>query len=214
MKVDNTDTINMVDNHIRSLNVIDNNVLEILKLIPRKLFVPKAYKNFSHVDINIPIGNDQYMLMPSVEAKLLQALSIQDNEDILLVGSGSGYLSSCVSLLGNRVHAIDIDNNFIEASKKNSNYDFLKRNILYECMDIMNNLSIIGKYKVIVFTSSIDNLDLITDYMNNQSRAFVFIGKELEPFKRGMLITKSKSSSLLKEHIVETDVKPIIIKND
>ena len=139
--------------------------------------------------------------MPSVEAKLLQALSIQDNEDILLVGSGSGYLSSCVSLLGNRVHAIDIDNNFIEASKKNSNYDFLKRNILYECMDIMNNLSIIGKYKVIVFTSSIDNLDLITDYMNNQSRAFVFIGKELEPFKRGMLITKSKSGSLIPQKI-------------
>ena len=43
MKVDNTDTINMVENHIRSLNVIDNNVLDILKLIPRKLFTPETY---------------------------------------------------------------------------------------------------------------------------------------------------------------------------
>ena len=77
MKVDNTDTINMVDNHIRSLNVIDNNVLNTLKLIPRKLFTPDSYKSFSHVDINIPIGDNQHMLMPSVEAKLLQALNIQ-----------------------------------------------------------------------------------------------------------------------------------------
>ena len=71
------------------------------------------------------------MLMPSVEAKLLQALNIKLNEDILVIGSGSGYLSSCASLLGNKVHAIDIYSNLIEVSKKNLGYDFLKRNIFY-----------------------------------------------------------------------------------
>ena len=214
MKVDNTDTINMVDNHIRSLNVIDDSVLDILKLIPRKIFTPEAYKNFSHVDINIPIGNNQYMLMPSVEAKLLQALNIKLNEDILVIGSGTGYLSSCASLLGNKVHAIDIYSNLIEVSKKNLGYDFLKRNILYEHLDIMSNLSIIKKYNVIILTSSIDNIDIITNHMSNNSRAFIFFGENTAPMKTGILVTKLKSSSLIREYITETDVKPIIMKDN
>jgi len=215
MKVDNTDTINMVENHIRSLNVIDNNVLNVLKLIPRKLFTPKAYINFSHVDINIPIGNNQHMLMPSIEAKLLQALNIQLNEDILVIGSGTGYLSSCASLLGNKVHSIDIDNHLVEVSKKNSNQNFLKGNILYECLDLMSNLSIIRKYKIIILTSSIDDLSLITDHMSNQSRAFIFFGKKTAPVKTGFLIKKSKTSGLSQEYIAETDVSNLIVeKND
>ena len=215
MKVDNTDTINMVENHIRSLNVIDNNVLNVLKLIPRKLFTPKAYINFSHVDINIPIGNNQYMLMPSIEAKLLQALNIQLNEDILVIGSGTGYLSSCASLLGNKVHSIDIDNHLVEVSKKNSNQNFLKGNILYECLDLMSNLSIIRKYNIIILTSSIDDLSLITDHMSNQSRAFIFFGKKTAPVKTGFLIKKSKTSGLSQEYIAETDVCHLIVeKND
>ena len=214
MKVDNTDTINMVDNHIRSLNVIDDSVLDILKLIPRKIFTPEAYKNFSHVDINIPIGNNQYMLMPSVEAKLLQALNIKLNEDILIIGSGTGYLSSCASLLGNKVHAIDIHSNLIEMSKKNLSHDFLKRNILYEHLDIMSNLLIIKKYNVIILTSSIDNIDIITNHMDNNSRAFIFYGENTAPMKTGILVTKLKSSSLIREDITETDVKPIIMKDN
>jgi protein-L-isoaspartate(D-aspartate) O-methyltransferase len=215
MKVDNTDTINMVENHIRSLNVIDNNVLNILKLIPRKLFTPMAYTNFSHVDINIPIGNNQHMLMPSIEAKILQALNIQLNENILVVGSGTGYLSSCASLLGNKVHSIDIDNNFVEISKKNSHQDFLKGNILYENLDLISNLSIIKKYNIIILTSSIDDSSLITDHMAEQSRAFIFSGKKTAPVKTGFLIKKLKTSGLSREYIAETDVSHLIVeKND
>ena len=88
MKEDNTNTINMVENHIRTLNVIDDDVLNTLKKIPRKLFVPKKYKAFAHVDMSIPIGFNQKMLSPSVEAKILQAMDIKKSEDVLLVGSG------------------------------------------------------------------------------------------------------------------------------
>ena len=154
------------------------------------------------------------MLMPSVEAKLLQALNIKLNEDILIIGSGSGYLSSCASLLGNKVHAIDIYSDLIEISKRNLNHDFLRSNILYEHLDIMSNLSIIKKYKVIILTSSINDIDIIANHMGSQSRAFMFLGKNTAPIKTGVLITKLKSSSLIREDIIETDVKPIIMKNN
>ena len=56
MKEDNTNTINMVENHIRTLNVIDDGVLDTLKKISRRSFVPEKYKAFAHIDMSIPIG--------------------------------------------------------------------------------------------------------------------------------------------------------------
>ena len=49
MKEDNTNTINMVENHIRTLNVIDDGVLNTLKNISRRSFVPEKYKAFAHI---------------------------------------------------------------------------------------------------------------------------------------------------------------------
>ena len=90
--------------------------------------------------MSIPIGKDQFMLMPSVEAKILQSLNIHKHEDILVVGSGTGYLSSCLSLLANKVHSIEIDEELVERSKVN---------IKQEC--IKNNLIIEKKYNFILF---------------------------------------------------------------
>ena len=111
--------------------------------------------------------------------------------------------------------ALKFNNDLVELSKKNSNQDFLKGNILYEHLDLMSNLSIIRKYKTIILTSSIDDLGIVTDHMDDESRAFIFFGKKTAPVKTGFLIKKLKTSSLSKEYIAETDVSHIIVeKND
>ncbi len=211
MKVENIDTINMVTNHIRTLNVIDDRVLNVLKEVQRNLFVPNAYKNFAHLDINIPIEGGQHMLMPSVEAKLLQALNIKSHENILVIGSGTGYLSSCVSLLGSTVFSIDINKKLADLSEKNSKQSFLKNNMLFKHMDILGDLSIIKKYDVIILTSSIDTSDIIANNMSHNSRSFIFLGDYDSPIKTGMVFSKLKESGSLVEQVLETNVKALII---
>ena len=173
MKEDNTNTINMVENHIRTLNVIDDGVLDTLKKISRRSFVPEKYKAFAHVDMSIPIGFNQKMLLPSVEAKILQAMDVKKSEDVLLVGSGTGYFSTCISMLANRVHSIDVVEDFIENAQQNCR-SISSGNMNFEKLNILDNLKLIKSYKVTIFTIAIDNIDQILHNMDNSSRCFIF----------------------------------------
>ena len=103
MKADNNVTNNMVKNHIRSLNVIDEKVLQIMQDIHRDIFVPEKFKDFSYIDFEMPIGNNQSMLLPSIEATIMQALNIKSNESVLIIGSGTGYLTTCISILCKKI---------------------------------------------------------------------------------------------------------------
>ena len=209
MKVDNTDTINMVTNHIRTLNVIDDRVLNVLKKVQRNLFVPDIYKSFAHIDINIPT-EEEHMLMPSVEAKLVQALNIKSHENVLVIGSGTGYLSSCVSMLAKRVFSIDINKRLADLSESNSKHDYLKNNMIFKHMDILDDLSIIKKYDVIILTSSIANSSIISNNMSDNSRSFIFLGDDDAPIKTGIVFQKLKESGSLIEQVLETNVKALI----
>ena len=209
MKEDNTYTINMVKNHIRTLNVIDENVLNTLKTIPRKMFVPKLYESFSHVDISIPIGFNQFMLMPSVEAKILQGMDIKKDEDVLVVGSGTGYLSACVSSLANRVHSIDINKSFVDSSRQMVD-KILSKNMIFETQNILDNLSIIRNYKVIIVTMAMDDMNIILNNMDNNARCFIFFSEKNQPIQKGAIVHKTNKSSFIKEFILETHVESIL----
>ena len=209
MKEDNTYRINMVENHIRTLNVIDDNVLNTLKTVPRKNFVPEAYKSFSHVDIRIPLGHEQSMLLPSVEAKLLQAINIKKDEDVLIVGSGSGYLSTCASMFANKVHSIDIIKNFIDMSKKITS-KMTHKNMVFEHENVLENPGLIKNYKVIIFTMALNDTEIILDNMSNNARSFILHGELNQPVQTGIIIQKTDKSSFVREYILETNVESII----
>ena len=208
MKEDNTNTINMVENHIRTLNVIDDGVLDTLKKISRRSFVPEKYKAFAHVDMSIPIGFNQKMLLPSVEAKILQAMDIKKNEDVLLVGSGTGYFSTCISMLANRVHSIDVVEDFIENAQQNCR-SISSGNMNFEKLNILDNLKLIKSYKVTIFTIAIDNIDQILHNMYNSSRCFIFENVANSPIQKGMVVYKTNKSSYLKEYVLETNIQTI-----
>ena len=209
MKEDNTNTINMVENHIRTLNVIDDGVLDTLKKISRRSFVPEKYKAFAHVDMSIPIGFNQKMLLPSVEAKILQAMDIKKSEDVLLVGSGTGYFSACVSMFANRVHSIDVVEDFIENAQQNCR-SISSGNMNFEKLNILDNLKLIKSYKVTIFTIAIDNIDQILHNMDNSSRCFIFENVANSPIQKGMVVYKTNKSSYLKEYILETNIQTIL----
>jgi protein-L-isoaspartate(D-aspartate) O-methyltransferase len=209
MKEDNTNTINMVENHIRTLNVIDDGVLDTLKKISRRSFVPEKYKAFAHVDMSIPIGFNQKMLPPSVEAKILQAMDIKKSEDVLLVGSGTGYFSTCISMLANRVHSIDVVEDFIENAQQNCR-SISGGNMNFEKLNILDNLKLIKSYKVTIFTIAIDNIDQILHNMDNSSRCFIFENVANSPIQKGMVVYKTNKSSYLKEYILETNIQTIL----
>ena len=65
----------------------------------RELFVPKDFRSFSNSDYAIPLDKNQSMLTPFTEAKIIQEMNFNNNDSVLLIGVGSGYLTECISNL-------------------------------------------------------------------------------------------------------------------
>ena len=98
----------MINNQVRPWNVLDDDVLDTLRAIKREQFVPEQYRDIAFVDTEIPLPCGQCMLKPVVEGRLLQALQLDGSHDVLVVGTGSGYLTACIAALAANVTAIDI----------------------------------------------------------------------------------------------------------
>src|SRR3954471_21977761 len=89
---------NMIEQQIRTWEVLDQDVLDLLYVVRREEFVPPAYRALAFSDLEIPLYEGacpgERMLQPKVEARILQELSPRKAETVLEVGTGSGYLSA------------------------------------------------------------------------------------------------------------------------
>src|SRR3979411_2871915 len=84
---------NMVEQQIRTWEVLDQDVLDLLYLVPREEFVPPQHRSLAFSDTHLPLGEDEHMWEPKMEARVLQELTVRKSTDrVLEVGTGSGYL--------------------------------------------------------------------------------------------------------------------------
>ena len=60
---------NMVEQQIRPWEVLDQDVLDLLYVVPREEFVPPAHRALAFADMEIPIGEGERMWAPRVEAR-------------------------------------------------------------------------------------------------------------------------------------------------
>ena len=93
---------NMVEQQIRTWEVLDQGVLDLLFLVRREDFVPPEYRLLAFADLEIPLGDHQKMWAPKMEARVLQELADRARESVLEIGTGSGYLTALLARLGGR----------------------------------------------------------------------------------------------------------------
>ena len=103
-----TARFNMIEQQIRTWEVLDPQVLATLSNTPREAFVPEAYRGLAFADIEIPLELGQHMLSPKIEGRFLQALQLQAKDKVLLVGAGSGYLAALMAQHCIQVTALEI----------------------------------------------------------------------------------------------------------
>src|SRR5688572_12205211 len=107
---------NMVEQQIRTWEVLDQQVLDLLFRVHREDFVPQQYQALAFADMEIPIGHGEKMLPPRMEARMLQELALRPGDKILEVGTGSGYLAALLASLGGHVYSVDIIPEFTQAA--------------------------------------------------------------------------------------------------
>ena len=99
---------NMVEQQIRTWEVLDPVVLDLLYAVPREEFVPQAYRKLAFADMEIPIGEGESMMAPKMEARILQELALRKTDRVLEVGTGSGYLTALLARMAGHVTSLEI----------------------------------------------------------------------------------------------------------
>jgi protein-L-isoaspartate(D-aspartate) O-methyltransferase len=100
---------NMVEQQIRTWEVLDQNVLDLLFVVRREDFVPPAHRLLAFADLELPLGPGASMWSPKMEARVLQELKLVSGESVLEIGTGSGYFAALLAGMGARVTSVEID---------------------------------------------------------------------------------------------------------
>jgi protein-L-isoaspartate(D-aspartate) O-methyltransferase len=100
---------NMVEQQVRTWEVLDQEVLDLLFVVRREEFVPPAYRTLAFADLEIPLGDGERMWTPKMEARVLQELELKGNEAVLEIGTGSGYLTALLARRAGEVVSVEIN---------------------------------------------------------------------------------------------------------
>lgn len=200
--------LNMVAQQIRTWNVLDDNVLDLLYKIKREEFVPAENRAMAFVDMEIPLGYGQVMLTPKMEARIVQELHIKKTDKILEVGSGSGYLTALLADQGAHVFSVEIIPELKTLAENNLKTHEIT-NVTMELGDAARGWSKNEPYDVIVLTASTPVLpDAFQKSLSQGGRLFAIVGED--PVMEALLITCISPGEFTITKLFETSTPPLI----
>jgi protein-L-isoaspartate(D-aspartate) O-methyltransferase len=195
---------NMVEQQIRTWEVLDQNVLDLLFKVKREEFVPAAYRDFAFVDMEIPLGDGEIMLAPKLEARIVQELGIQSTDVVLEIGSGSGYMTALLAHQAEQVHSVEINPTLKNLAEQNLKKQGLK-NITLELGDGAQGWGSHQPYDVIVLTGSTPVLPKsFLKQLNVGGRLFAVVGDA--PIMKARLITHQGDDAFHTTDLFETSI--------
>lgn len=199
---------NMVAQQIRTWYVLDDNVLDLLYKLKREEFVPAENREVAFVDMEIPLGHDQVMLTPKMEARILQELHIKKTDKILEVGSGSGYMTALLADRGAHVYSVEIIPELKTMAENNLKAHDIT-NVTVEQGDAARGWAKHEPYDVIVLTASIPVLpDAFQNSLNPGGRLFAIVGED--PVMEAVLVTCTAPGEFTTTTLFETSTVPLI----
>jgi len=198
---------NMIEQQIRPCEVLDVRILELLKHVRREHFVPKGMQEVAFADLEIPLGYGVSMWKPKLEARTLQELHLTHSDQVLEVGTGSGYLTALLSALAGHVTSVEIVPQLSAAAKQNL-AAMRRDNITLEIGDASHGWGAGANYDVIVLTGSTPVLPAaFQNSLKVGGRLFAIVGDA--PVMEAMLITRVAPDTFETVNIMETCVAPL-----
>jgi protein-L-isoaspartate(D-aspartate) O-methyltransferase len=97
----------MVDQQLRARGLSDPRVLAAMAKVPREAFLPAALAEFAYEDRPLPIAAGQTISQPYIVALMTEALGLRADEEVLEIGTGSGYAAAVLSHVARRVYTVE-----------------------------------------------------------------------------------------------------------
>jgi len=199
---------NMVEQQVRPWEVLDSRVLEVMETIHREDFVPVKYRKLAFADLSIPLVGGQVMMKPTVEGRMLQAVNIGDDDTVLEIGTGSGFITACLAALAKRVVTVEISDELHQTAKIRLEENKIDNVELFQG-DVMSGWQPEQAHDVVVVTGSVPAVpEQFLGWVNPGGRMFVISGDS--PAMEARLLTRLDVTEWRQESLFETDLPRLV----
>jgi protein-L-isoaspartate(D-aspartate) O-methyltransferase len=198
---------NMVESQIRTWEVLDQTVLDLLLTVRREEFVPEKYRDLAFADMEIPLGHGEVMLAPKMEARMIQELDVRKTDRILEIGTGSGYVTALLAKLGGQVVSVERIKEFTQAATRRLAGHGLQ-NVQLHAGDGSEGWPAQAPYDVILLTGSVPVLpESFRQQLAIGGRLLAVIGES--PIMTASLVTRVSESAFNSVGLFETSIPPL-----
>ena len=196
----------MIEHQVRAWDVLDERVLDTLRTVPREHFTPPQYRFMAYADAEVPLPGGQHMLRPSVVGRLLGALELAGGERVLEIGTGSGFVTACLSHLAKSVQSLEIVPELADLARRMISSMGL-RDIDVVRTDALS-FAPTGRFEAIAFTGSMPMYDSRWQQaLSVGGRLFVVVGDA--PVMEAKLIRRVAEDAWTEESLFETVIDPL-----
>jgi protein-L-isoaspartate(D-aspartate) O-methyltransferase len=198
----------MIEQQIRSWEVLDPQVLDLLFQVRREDFVPAQHRALAFADLEIPLGHGESMLQPKVEARVLQELGLQPHENVYEVGTGSGSLTALLASRARHVTSVEIHADLQERAAANLRAANIRNVTLLQGDGARAPLAE-SAFDVIVLGGSTPVLpQAFLDRLAPNGRLFAVVGDA--PVMKAVLVRQPVAGAFQHAELFETVVKPLV----
>lgn len=204
---------NMIEQQIRTWDVLDLDILDLLLVVKRENFVPAAHRNLAFMDTEIPLPCGQNMFTPKLEARILQEVALKKHENVLEIGAGSGYMAALLAHKSRHVTSVEIEPELKALAEKNLAANGIV-NVKVELGDGARGWAGAGNdgapYDVIVISGGLPVLpEAFLQQIKIGGRILAIIGEA--PVMSAELVTRVSDTAYNTVKLFETSVK--LLKN-
>lgn len=197
----------MIQQQVRAWDVLDARVLEVMRQVPRELFVPQAQRYRAYADVEVPLARGQHMLRPSVAGKLLQALLPLGSEQVLEIGAGSGFITACLRAMAARVRSLELFPELADDARRNLAALGMRDVEVIDADALQSDAG--ARYGVIAVTASLPLYDTRFERMLAVGgRLFVVVGEA--PVMEARLVRRTGGEAWRTESLFETVIDPLV----
>ena len=193
----------MVEQQIRPWDVLDPLVLDALGKVRREDFVPPRQRKLAFADVALPLEHGEFMFKPVLEGRLLQALELAPEMEVLEVGTGTGFVTACLAHIVRAVHSIELHASFVERARgRLENLGFASARV--EQADALA-FEPGRQYDAVAIGGAVDTIpDRFRGWVRPGGRLFVIRGHS--PVQEAVVLTRLDSDHWREESLFETDV--------
>ncbi len=190
--------------------ISDKRVLLAMERVPRELFVPSESYNLAYEDIPLSIGYGQTISQPFIVAIMTQALSLQGNEKVLEIGTGSGYQTAILAELCRWVVSVERIPELANAAKR------LLDRLGYRNIEIHLAGETLGwpdgaPYDAIIVTAAAPRVpDVLLEQLSTKGRMVIPVGSRWE---QDLLKVTKKEKKVVIENLGGCRFVPLISKD-